>query len=209
MQNILIADDHSIVRAGLKLLISSSIRDISIDEAEDGEAVIKKMKTEHFDLLILDINMPHTESFSLTAYLLKEYPGLKIIIFTMNQEVFFAKRFLKIGAHGYLNKNSKETEIKYAIKKVLSRTRYSSDNIDQTFYSEITKKLKDNPFENLSDREFDVVLQMLKGSSVSEIANTLSLHKSTVGTHKTRILDKLKISNTVELINLARLYEII
>ena len=93
MQNILIADDHSIVRAGLKLLINNSIRDVAIDEAEDGEAVIKKMKSAHFDLLILDINMPHTESFSLTAYLLKEYPGLKIIIFTMNQEVFLLKGF--------------------------------------------------------------------------------------------------------------------
>jgi two-component system invasion response regulator UvrY len=209
MQNILIADDHSIVRAGLKLLINSSIRDVSIDEAEDGEAVIKKMKSAPFDLLILDINMPHTESFSLTAYLLKEYPGLKIIIFTMNQEVFFAKRFLKIGAHGYLNKYSKEAEIKYAIQKVLSGKRYISDNLAEILSGELTRKKKDNPFEDLSDREFEVVLQMLKGSSVSEIANTLSLHKSTVGTHKTRILDKLKISNTVELINLARLYEII
>ena len=93
MHNILIADDHSIVRAGLKLLINSCIRDVAIDEAEDGETVIRKMKSASFDLLILDINMPHTESFSLTTYLLKEYTTLKIIIFTMNQEVFFAKRF--------------------------------------------------------------------------------------------------------------------
>ena len=92
MPNILIADDHSIVRAGLKLLINNCIRDVMIDEAEDGEAVIRKMKSASFDLLVLDINMPHTESFSLTSYLLKEFPGIKIIIFTMNQEVFFAKR---------------------------------------------------------------------------------------------------------------------
>ena len=209
MQNILIADDHSIVRAGLKLLIGTSIQDVNLEEAEDGETVIKKMKSGHFDLLILDINMPNTESFSLTAYLLKEYPALKIIIFTMNQEIFFAKRFLKIGAHGYLNKYSKDPEIKYAIQKVLGGKRYISDNLAEILSGEFTKKQKDNPFEDLSDREFEVVLQMLKGSTVSEIANILSLHKSTVGTHKTRILDKLKISNTVELINLARLYEII
>ena len=176
MQNILIADDHSIVRAGLKLLISSSIQNVTTDEAEDGEAVIGKMKSAPFDLLILDINMPHTESFSLTTYLLKEYPGLKIIIFTMNQELFFAKRFLKIGAHGYLNKYSKESEIKYAIQKVLGGKRYISDNLAEILSGDLTKKPKDNPFEDLSDREFEVVLQMLKGSSVSEIANTLSLH---------------------------------
>ncbi len=145
MQNILIADDHSIVRSGLKVLINSSIRDVSIDEAEDGEAVIKKMKSAGFDLLILDINMPHTESFSLTAYLLKEYPGLKIIIFTMNQEVFFAKRFLKIGAHGYLNKYSKEAEIKYAIQKVLGGKRYISDNLAEILSGELTERKKTIP----------------------------------------------------------------
>src|ERR1700722_17388146 len=141
MQNILIADDHSIVRAGLKLLINSSIRDISIDEAEDGEAVIKKMKSAVFDLLILDIIMPHTEFFSLTPYLLKEYP------------------VLKIGAHGYLNKYSKEAEIKYAIQKVLGGKRYISDNLAEILSGELTRRKKDNPFEDLSDREFEVVLQ--------------------------------------------------
>lgn len=207
--NILIADDHSIVRIGLKIMIRNIDSKINTEEAADGKSVIQKLKSETFDLLILDINMPRTESFSLTGYLLKEFPALKILLFTINQELFFARRFLKLGAHGYLIKQSGEPEIMRAIQKILEGHVYISDLLSEIITNDLINHKQDNPFEQLSDREFEVVLQILKGYSVSEIAETLHLNKSTVGTHKSRILNKLGLTNTLALLSLAKKHNIL
>ena len=206
--NILVADDHSIVRLGLKMLIRSINSRFNVEEATDGESVIGKLKSAPFDLLILDINMPNTESFSLTSYLIKEFPTLKILIFTMTQELLFAKRFLRLGVYGYMTKQSKEPEIKYAIQQILDGQIYISNLLSTLISDDLINDKKSNPFEDLTDREFEVILQILKGSSISEIAETLHINKSSVGTHKSRIMNKLRLSNTMELLSLARLHNI-
>jgi two-component system invasion response regulator UvrY len=206
--NILIADDHSIVRIGLKIMIRQMDSEIRTEEAADGESVIRKLKSGAFDLLILDINMPRTESFSLTGYLLKEFSPLKILLFTINQELIFAKRFLKLGVHGYIIKQSGEPEIRQAIQKILEGQVYVSDMLSELISNDLINPAEANPFEALSDREFEVVLQMLKGYSVSEIAETLHLNRSTIGTHKSRILHKLRLSNTLQLLSVAKQYNI-
>ena len=206
--NILVADDHSIVRLGLKMLIRSINSRFNVEEATDGESVIGKLKSAPFDLLILDINMPNTESFSLTSYLIKEFPTLKILIFTMTQELHFAKRFLRLGVYGYMTKQSKEPEIKYAIQQILDGQIYISNLLSTLISDDLINDKKSNPFEELTDREFEVILQILKGSSISEIAETLHINKSSVGTHKSRIMNKLRLSNTMELLSLARLHNI-
>ena len=207
--NILIADDHAIVRIGLKIMIKHINSEINIEEAGDGKSVIQKLKSGTFDLLILDIHMPRTEPFSLTGYLLKEFPALKILLFTINKELLFAKRFLKLGVHGYIIKQSGESEISNAIQKILEGQVYISDLLSEIISNDLINHKNDNPFEQLSDREFEVVLQILKGHSVSEIAETLHLNKSTVGTHKSRILNKLGLSNTLELHSLAKQYNVL
>ena len=207
--NILVADDHSIVRLGLKMLIRSINNRFNIEEAIDGESVIGKLKSARFDLLILDINMPNTESFSLTSYLIKEFPTLKILIFSMTQEAFFAKRFLRLGVRGYITKQSKEPEIRYAVQQIIDGQIYISDLLSTIISDDLMNDKKSNPFEDLTDREFEVILQILKGSSISEIAETLHINKSSVGTHKSRILNKLRLSNTMELLSLARLHNIL
>jgi two-component system, NarL family, invasion response regulator UvrY len=207
--HILIADDHAIVRIGLKIMIKHINSAINIEEAVDGKSVIQKLKSGTFDLLILDINMPRTESFSLTGYLLKEFPALKILVFTINQELLFAKRFLKLGAHGYMTKKSGEPEIRQAIQKILEGQIYVSDLLSEIISNDLINHREDNPFEQLSDREFEVVLQILKGYTVSEIAETLHVNRSTVGTHKSRILNKLGLSNTLELHSVAKKHNIL
>lgn len=206
---ILIADDHSIVRVGLSVLIRNIASDVHIEEATDGDEVVKALRSASFDLLVLDMNMPNTESFSLTRYLRKEFPLLKILIFTINKEVFFAKRCLRLGVHGYVIKQGGEAEVKDAISTILQGYTYFSDTLIAIVSSELIGATRHNPFERLSDREFELVLQLLKGHTVSEVAGTLHMTESTVRTHKSRIMKKLKLSGPLSLMDLARQHSII
>ncbi len=207
--NILIADDHAIVRSGLKVIIHTEIRGARFEEAETGKAVMEKVKDTRFDLVILDVSMPETETFSLATFLLREYPDLKLLIFTINRELFYAKRFLRVGCHGYLNKHAKPAEIINAVLKILSGKKFISDEFTEILSEQFLGIANENPFDDLSDREFEVVLLLLKGNSISGIAETLNIHKSTVGTHKVRIFTKLRVTNMVELLNLARVYNLV
>ena len=183
--------------------------DIDVDEAIDGKTIIAKLKTGIFNLLILDINMPHTESFSLSAYLLKEFPSLKVLIFTVNPELIFAMRFLRLGVHGYLLKASDEPEIMDAIRTVMAGDVYVSLSLSNAIAAELINSQSQNPFNSLSDREFELTLQILKGYSVHEIAEILHLNRSTVGTHRSRVMKKLGITNAIDLINIAKKHNII
>ena len=207
--HILIADDHSIVRVGLSVLIRNTVDNVHIEEATDGDEVVKALRSASFDLLVLDMNMPNTESFSLTRYLRKEFPHLKILIFTINKEVFFAKRCLRLGVHGYVIKQGGEAEVKDAIASILQGYTYFSDTLIEIVSSDLIGATRHNPFERLSDREFEMVLQFLKGHTVNEIASTMHLTESTVRTHKSRIMKKLKLSGPLSLMDLARQHSII
>jgi two-component system invasion response regulator UvrY len=209
ISRILIADDHSIVRVGLSILIRSILHSVHIEEAIDGDEVVKALRSASFDLLVLDMNMPNTESFSLTRYLRKEFPFLKILIFTINQDVFFAKRCLRLGVHGYVIKQGGEADLKDAIKTILDGHSYFSDTLLAIVSSELIGATRHNPFERLSDREFELVLQILKGQAVNEVAGTLHMTPSTVRTHKSRIMKKLKLSGPLSLMDLARQHNII
>jgi two-component system invasion response regulator UvrY len=206
---ILVADDHAIVRYGLRIMIKNLDSDIDVDEATDGKSTIAKLKSGTFDLLVLDINMPHTESFSLSAYLLREFPSVKVLIFTVNPELIFAIRFLRLGVHGYLLKNSDEPEIMDAIRAMMAGDIYIGSSLSNAISAELISSRSNNPFDSLSDREFEVTLQILKGYSVSEIAETLHLNRSTVGTHRSRIMKKLGVKNAIELISMAKKYNIL
>jgi len=206
---ILIADDHSIVRVGLSVLIRNILDHVHIEEAIDGDEVVKALRSAPFDLLVLDMNMPNTESFSLTRYLRKEFPLLKILIFTINKEVFFAKRCLRMGVQGYVIKQGGEAEVKDAIRTILQGHTWFSDTLIEIVSSELIGATKHNPFERLSDREFELVLQLLKGHAVTEVAATLHMTESTVRTHKSRIMKKLKVSGPLSLMDLARQHNII
>lgn len=207
MAKILIIDDHSIIRVGIAFLIRQEIPSAVIDEAKSGDAAVALLKKSTYDLVILDVNIPGTDTIDFISYLLTATPHLNILIFTMNPEEWYGRRFLKMGVKGFLNKESPEDEIKKAIWTVLKGNRYISPALAQIISMDALEKKKENPFDELSNREFDVAMRLTRGDSVSVIAESLNLHASTVGTHKAHIFEKLNVQNIIQLADLARLYD--
>lgn len=207
MAKILIIDDHSIIRVGIAFLIRQEIPSATIDEAKSGDAAVALLKKNTYDLVILDVNIPGTDTIDFISYLLTATPHLNILIFTMNPEEWYGRRFLKMGVKGFLNKESPEDEIKKAIWTVLKGNRYISPALAQIISMDALEKKQENPFDELSNREFDVAMRLTRGDSVSAIAESLNLHASTVGTHKAHIFEKLGVQNIIQLADLARLYD--
>jgi DNA-binding NarL/FixJ family response regulator len=207
--SVLLADDHAIVRIGLRVIIGNITKDIHIEDAPNGGAIVSKLKTRRFDLLVLDINMRQTESFSLVTYLRRAYPSLKILIYTTSDEATFATRFLRIGVSGYLQKRSDEIELITAFKAMMEGKTFISTSLSHLLYGQGTTGEEPNSFGSLTNREFEVALQILKGNSPKEIAEILHLNESTVGTHKYRILKKLEVRSVVDLIQLAQKHKLI
>jgi len=205
---ILIADDHSIVRAGVKVVMKDILPFAEVEEACNGDEVVSLVKANDFDLIILDINMPDTDSFTLVSNLIAYKKNARILIFSMNSEVIYAGRFLKLGALGYLHKESNDVEVKKAIYSVLNGTIYTSQRVKEHLNNELESRKTDNPFEKLSDREIQIARCFLLGYSPGEIKKMLNLHSSTIGTHKTRLFEKLKIKNVYDLGELAKLHQL-
>jgi two-component system, NarL family, invasion response regulator UvrY len=210
MPDLLIVDDHAIVRTGLKMVVQDFLAHCNIDEAEDGDSAFAKVRSQDYDLIMLDVNMPNTDSFGLVTSILTLKPGAKIIMFSMNAEEIYAKRYLKMGAMGYLRKDAPGDEIQKAIQTVLNDKKYISEELSQKLLNEMNVKGEDeNPFDKLSPREFEIVQHLANGESVAEISKKLSLHTSTIGTHKARIFDKLQCHNIIEINKLAKAHHII
>lgn len=210
MPDILLVDDHSIVRTGLKLLLLDFLSHVDIDEAHNGDSALIKIKQKDYDLIVMDVNMPETDSFRTLETILAFKPSTKVIMFSMNAEEVYAKRYLKMGAMGYLRKDAPNHEIEKAITTVLNNKTYVSPELTQKLLSDMQLKSKsDNPFDRLSTREFEIVQHLAQGDSVAEISKKLNVHTSTVGTHKARIFEKLHCHNIIDLTNLAKAHSVI
>lgn len=208
VNNFLLIDDHVVVRSGLKFILSSHFAGVTIDEADDGDTALARLKEKAYDLAILDIKMPNTNTLQLMEYLHITYPALHVIIFTMNSESIYAKRFLKAGARGFVNKDAPLEEVIKAINKVLEGEKYISENMQAQLAEFGGDEEGTNLFNSLSPREFEITALLLKGEGISHIAHSLNLQVSTVGTHKARIFEKLKVTNLIELKELANVYGI-
>lgn len=206
MKKFLVIDDHEIVRRGLSMLISDFYPDVQIVEAHDGDSAVEQMKGNRFDVIILDVQMPNTNSFGLLEYINTRYPDSKVLIFSMSSETLFGKRFIKSGAKGYLSKEAPIDEVKKAIDAVLNGRKYISEELKNAFIEEVTSDQKSNPFAQLSDREFEIASFLLSGLSLSEIASQLHLQPSTIGTYKSRIFEKLNVTNLLQLKEMAVMF---
>jgi two-component system, NarL family, invasion response regulator UvrY len=207
--SILIVDDHSIIITGIQMLLQINMPSAKTDEAYSGNMMEEKLKTQNYDLVILDINMPDTDTHNLIHSVLSKYPQLKILIFSMSPEEVYALRFLKLGIYGFLSKDSTKEELLTAIRTILSGQRFFSQKTVQLLSANLLKgKNPDNIFDKLSAREFEIMTHLVKGSSIKEISDTVKLHPSTIGTHKTRIFDKLNVKNIHELTKLAEIHKI-
>lgn len=210
MVHILLIDDHEIVRSGLKTLIKSILPHAVIDEAQDGDTGLKKIKETRYQLVILDIRIPGTDSVGLMDNIRQVRPETAILIFSMNAEELYAKRYLQLGARGYITKSASFSDITDAITSVLNNKRYISPALRTSFLDQLVEKKKeaDNPFDSLSPREFEIVQHLLMGESSVVISEKLSLGSSTVATHKARIFKKLQCKNIVELSVFAKIHGI-
>jgi two-component system, NarL family, invasion response regulator UvrY len=209
MKKILLVDDHEVIRSGLKMYIENLLPHSLIEEAGDGDIALEKIRQGQYDLIILDINMPATDSFGLMANILAVRPGINILIFSMNAEEVYAKRYLQLGAKGYVSKNAAQADIAEAIITVLENKRYLSQSLKVLLADEQIDNKSNNPFHHLSPREFEIVQHLIRGQSSAKICQELSLHPSTVGTFKTRIFEKLHCHNIIELFALAKVHAII
>jgi DNA-binding NarL/FixJ family response regulator len=207
MKQFLLIDDHVVVRSGIKILLSEIYKTAEIHEAHDGDSAVAMVKSNKYDLVMLDIQMPKTDTFGLMELFKVSYPDLKVLIFSMSPENIYAKRFLKAGAKGFLSKDAALDEIKKAIDLVLNDKKYISESLMEILAESSGKETDDNLFNLLSPREFEIVSLLLTGQTISQIGNTLHLQVSTIGTHKARIFEKLKVNNILELKELANTYK--
>ena len=203
----IIADDHSIVRLGVKLMLEEDYPEVTIDEAENGNEVIEKIKLFRYDLLILDFQMPNTNTFSIISNLLARDQHLKILIYSMISEKIYADKLLKAGVKGFLSKESKNTTLLKAVAVILKGNIYVNEEKRSNEGDGLMSA--SNPFDLLSNKEMDILAYLLQGKTSKEMSNLLNLQISTVSTHKFRIFQKLRVNNLVELIELGKEYELL
>ncbi len=206
MNRFLLIDDHVVVRSGIRMLLADIYKDAEVDEAKDGESALKKVNEKNYDLVMLDIQMPNTDTFALMENFKINFPDLKVLMFSMSPENIYALRFMKAGARGFISKDAPLEEIIKAIDKVLNNKKYISEELLSILAEGTSGGAEVNPFTTLSGREFEIVSMLLSGKTISGIAADLTLGISTIGTHKSRIFSKLKVTNLLELKELANSY---
>jgi DNA-binding NarL/FixJ family response regulator len=208
MTRLLIAEDHTMARYGTKLLLKELLPNAEINLAINFEQLLQQLTQHPFDLLILDINIPGGDNLQMIDVIRLRQTSVKILIFSAYDEQVYAIRYLQAGVNGYIMKNATENEMKEAILTVLKKDIYISPNIKQKLLFNVPdKKAGSNPLQALSNRETEVMQQLIKGTTLSGIAQKLSLQTSTVNTYKTRIFEKLDVSNVIELLQKIQLYQ--
>ncbi len=208
MPCILIADDHVIIRRGLVFLLDSNFGQFEIVEAESTREIFPLLKKHAFTHLILDMQLQDGNVMEIFGELRKEYPSIKILIYTMSPEDIFGRRMIQMGADGFLSKLSPEPDVINALRMFLDGKKYISSNLNDIIETHKNPKtrLQKSPFEQLSTRETAVLIRLLKGQGVKEISRELDIKSSTAATFKARLFDKLGVSNIIDLQSLAQMY---
>ena len=204
MRKILLADDHSIVRSGIKFLVQENFNPKRIDEAENEDEIVKCVKAHDYELILLDISLPNTDFARLMHWIAVTSPNTKVLVFSMHPEDIYGARSLQLGAKGYLHKTVTNEEIVLAIKRVLEGKKYIGLKLAELLSDTNTDAKTTNPFQSLSSRELEIVVHLNSGKSLPEICNILKIQYSTANTYKRRIFDKLNVHN---LLSLSRLMQ--
>jgi len=203
MIKVLVADDHAIVRRGLRQILAET-RDIMVGgEAATAQEVRQLLRSERWNALILDIGLPGASGLALLAEVHKEHPELPVLVLTVHSEDQYAVRAIKAGAAGFLTKESAPEKLIEAVRKVAGGGRYVSAELAENLASFLAGETAGAPHERLSDREFEIMKMLGSGRTVSEVAKELSLSVKTVSTHRTRILKKMGMKTNAELTSYA------
>lgn len=206
---IVVADDHTIVREGLKQLLSAAPDLSVVGEAQDGREVMERVRQMEFDLLLLDMSMPGKSGIELIRQVHAEKPRLRILVLSMHEEEQYAVRAIKAGAAGYLTKESASAQLVSAIRRVASGGAFISAAVAEQLALGAMPDADGPPHRALSDREFQVLRMIAAGRTITEIADQLSLSVKTVSTHKSRMMQKMGIGNQAELIRYALTHRLI
>lgn len=205
-KKIILADDHSVVRRGVALIIKDALPGVTVMHAESFTELLVLLEKQQTDIVILDINLPGGNTPNMIEQARALQPSLKILIFSAFDEEQYAPRYLHSGADGYLNKLASEESIIEAIKTILDGGRYISTKVKEILLENSLNKTPHNPLEILSNREMEIVALLAKGEGNLEIANKLNIQMSTVSTYKNRIFEKLRVNNVVSLVEKYKLY---
>jgi two-component system invasion response regulator UvrY len=200
---VLIADDHAILRHGLKEILTDGFKDIEFGDAANTQQTLDQLNRKQWDIVVLDISMPGRNGLEVLRETRERWPRLPVLVLSSAPEDQLAIRVLKAGAAGYMNKQSAPEELVEAIRKLLAGGKYISSRLAERLATEIGRSNRP-PHEQLSDREFQVMQMLAGGKSLKEISDALSLSVKTISTFRGRILTKLTLSNNVQLAHYAR-----
>jgi len=209
MIRVLIADDHPIVREGLKQVIAKDVDMTVAGEALNGQELLDKVYAQPVDVVVMDFAMPGRNGLDVLKELKRERPKLPVLILSMYPESELAPRVLKAGAAGYMTKESAPKELVQAIRKLHAGGKYVSAALAEKLVVDFATNARSKPHEGLSDREYQVLIMIASGKNVQEVAAELSLSVKTVRTYRDRILEKMQMKNVVELTHYALQYGLI
>jgi len=200
---ILITDDHAVVRRGLKQVLEEEFDQVVFGEAQNTREMLEHLQKKAWDVVILDITLPGRSGLEVLGELKLTHPNLPVLVLSMHPEDQYGIRVLKSGASGYMTKESAPDEIVMAIRKVLRGGKYVSPSLAERLAFNLEVNGEKPLHEALSDREYEVMLMIASGKTLTEIAQKLHLSIKTVSTYRTRILEKMKMQNNAELIRYA------
>jgi two-component system invasion response regulator UvrY len=209
MIRVLVADDHAVVRRGVVQILDEAPDMIAAGEASTGRQVLNEVQERDFEVLVLDIGMPDGSGLEVLSQLQTLKPELRVLILSMYPEKQYAIRALKAGAAGYLTKESAPGELLTAIRRVAQGGKYITQALAEELAAGLVGETEKPPSESLSDREYQVVRLLARGKTVTEIASELALSIKTISTYRARILEKLNLRNTAEIIRYAFEHDIV
>jgi DNA-binding NarL/FixJ family response regulator len=198
--HVLIADDHAIVRQGLKQILSETEDLVVTGEADDGAEALQLARQQRWDVFLLDVSMPNRNGIDTLKQLKKEFPRLPVLILSMHPEEQYAVRALKAGAAGYLTKQSAPEQLVNAIRQVAGGKKYVSAAVTQQLVEALSDNTDKLPHERITDREYQVLVMIASGYPLTQIAESLNLGVATVSTYRARLLEKMGLRSTAELI---------
>jgi DNA-binding NarL/FixJ family response regulator len=198
--HVLIADDHAIVRQGLKQILSETEDLVIAGEADDGVEALLLARQRDWNVFLLDVSMPNRNGIDTLKQLKKEFPRLPVLILSMHPEEQYAVRALKAGASGYLTKQSAPEQLVTAIRQVSQGKKYLSPAVAQQLAEAISDHTEKPPHERITDREYQVLVLIASGKTLTQIADLLNLGVATVSTYRARLLEKMGLKSTAELI---------
>ena len=206
--NILIADDHAVVRRGLRDILAEALPGVNFIEARTGDEVISQLGKTQIGLAVLDINMPGRSGLDVLKDIKLSHPRLPVIILSVQPEEQYAVRCLRAGAAAYISKDSAADELGKAAKKILSGGRYISASVADSLLTNLNRSEKP-PHELLSDREFEVMRRLASGSSLTSIGNQLHVSVKTISTYRARIMEKMQMGSNAALTRYALKHKLI